>query len=107
MFALILSLINDKNKVRVLRRNVYVMMCFSILYYLTFYASKYLQNNMKLSTLNVDIDDSEFNIWRCLRFSILSQSGIGYGYPYGKNSLHFLVNFVHVVVIFILTMGLV
>ena len=99
MFNILVQLTQTKNKVDILRRNFTVMIVFSVLYYLSHYISKYLE---------YDIIEEEFNIFKCLHFSLITQAGIGYGYVYDtKNPVQFYVNLLHVCVVFILTMGLV
>lgn len=97
MFALVYSMVHEPDKMKILRRNTFIMVFFAILYYVSMYLAKHL---------SYDVNEDEFSIIKCFHFAMYTQAGIGYGYPFG-NTITFYVNLLHVICVFFLTMGLV
>lgn len=97
MIALLYSLTHSKNRYETFKHNVMIMFGFALLYYFSYHLSKYLQ---------YDVNPEEGEFVRCLHFSLITQSGIGYGMPF-KNPISFYINLIHILYIFILTLGMV
>lgn len=97
MFALLYSLTHSKNKFQTFKRNMFIMFVFSILYYISYHIAKYFK---------YDVDPDEDDYVKCLHFSLITQSGIGYGMPF-KNPITFYINLFHIMYIFVLTLGMV
>lgn len=96
MFAILYSLTHSKNRYETFKHNILIMIVFACLYYGSYHLAKYLQ---------YDLNPDEGEIIKCIHFSLVTQSGIGYGIPF-KNPISFYVNLIHIMYIFVLTLGM-
>ena len=97
MLSLIRAFILSKDKDLIIKRNIFFLFAFTVLYYFSLVIAK---------KLNMEVNEDYFNWIDCFYFSLITQTGVGYIMPY-TNSVSYAVNMVHIILIFLMGIGII
>lgn len=97
MLSIIRAFVLGKDKNLIIKRNIFFLLMFTVLYYFSLVIAKHL---------GLEINDSYFSWIDCFYFAIITHTGVGYNMPY-SNSITYTVNVLHIILIFFMGIGLV
>ena len=97
MLSIIRSFILGKDKTLVIKRNIFFLFMFTVLYYFSLVIAK---------RMGLEVNEDYFTWIDCFYFAIITHTGVGYNMPY-SNSITYTVNVFHIILIFFMGIGLI